>query len=493
MSVQKLSGGTAEKNVFREHSVFMAFRKVDRAPLRFTDRGEVSEELTASLKAYFTRNGRITDLMAEEAEDFFHALKGEDRWLACDCEICGTAERSPLLHAVEGIILRRNPPRTVDSSRVGQHTDCCDFVAARGRPNSDEDNTCKFVEPDRRPREVTTFGLLRRFRTTRNDREGVHRENGKVADRTRSSTHAHLLLTLLDRAKINRWDYGAPSKNLSEQYTAMRNAAAELPIADNLNVGDLIISSPKLIGREDQCQEVLEEPYTLRSKIAAKAVEWPSGSRPHGFLCTRVDKFAGGVIDFGPNHFRRSMQNKPHVFAECRDVMVGPFIALISYACATPTDSIYDPFGCYAQPCVASDDCAPVDSTYEKRTLGFLRSVQRTEAASKGARFNIVKPLFDLTVTMPNGQEELCRPDFILEVLGRDGGIERKIVVETMGRQDDPEYDESKRTTHPRMHRINGSSILVTHNVSTTGDERTPDDTIFFSRLYKALRSAPVA
>lgn len=471
----------------------MPFHKVDRSPLSFTNKGELTEDLTTSLKAYFTRNGRLTDLMAEEAEDFFHVLKAEDRWLACDCRICSSAEKSPLLHPVEGIILRRNPQRTVNGSPVGQHTNSCDFVTTRGRPNSDEKNTSKFIEPDRRPREVTTFGLLRPFKTDQKDREGVHRQNRTVSDRTRSSTHAHLLLTLLDRAKINRWEYGAPSKNLFEQYTAIRAAAAELPIAENLFVGDLIISSPRMIGRKNQCREVLEQPYTLRSKIAAKAVEWPVGSRPHGFLCTRVDRFADGKIHFGADHFPRPMQNKPHVFAECRDVMVGPFIALVSYACATPADTIYEPFGCYAQPCVDDDDCAPVDSTYEKRTLAFLRSVQRTEAASAGVRFNIVKPLFDLSVTMPDGRAELCRPDFILEIVGRNGEIERKIIVETMGRQDDPEYDESKRITHPRMERINGSSILVPHNVYTTVDERTPDDTIFFSRLYQALRSATAA
>lgn len=466
----------------------MVFRRVEQVPLEFVLDGEVDADLTAALKAYFTRHGDLTDTMAEEAEDFFHDLKARQQWLACDCEESNDVTEVPLLDPVEGMILRRHPVRTIGQRLIRKHDEHCVFVQARGKLNSDGDNTQKFVEPERRPRLVNSFSLVRSFRTRPPDGNGHLRTNpGSRRERTRSSTHAHLLLTLLDRAKLNRWDYNATPRNLSDQYTAIRDAAADLDIGDDLKVGDLIISTPKLIGRADDCEQGVENPITLRQKIASKARSWPNGSRPHGFLCTRVAGFAEGLIDFGLGHYKRKMENKPHVFAECRDVMTGPYIALISYACRTPNDTLYEPYGCFAQPCLASDDCAPVDSSFEKRTLEYLRSVQKSEKRTAGVRFNILKPLFDISVRMEDGSEQFCRPDFILEVLGNDGRIRRKIVVETMGLQDD-EYEASKNNTHPRMRRIDDASILVEHVVTETPPELTPNDSAFFRRLYVALR-----
>jgi len=466
----------------------MVFRRVEQVPLGFVLDGEVDADLTAALKAYFTRLGHLTDTMAEEAEEFFHDLKARQQWLACDCEESNDASEVPLLDPVDGMILRRHPVRTIGRPLVRKHDEDCVFVQARGKLNSDGNNTQKFVEPERRPRVVNSFSLVRPFKTRSPDGD-VHLRNSRASslEGTRSSTHAHLLLTLLDKAKVNRWDCDATHRNLSRQYTAIRDAAADLNIGDGLNVGDLIISSPKVIGPVEDCELVSEKPTTLRSMIASKAPGWPTGSRPHGFLCTRVEGFAEGSIDFGRTHYKRKMENKPHVFGECREVMTGPYIALISYACRTPNDTLYEPYGCFAQPCVASDDCAPVDSTFEKRTLEYLMSVQKSERRAAGVRFNIVKPLFDISVRMEDGGEQFCRPDFILEVLGNDGRIERKIVVETMGVQDD-DYEASKKNTHPRMRRIDGASILVKHVVTETPPELTSNDKTFFRRLYVALR-----
>ncbi|AYG59934.1 hypothetical protein [Rhizobium jaguaris] len=458
----------------------MPFKRVDRAPFRFADNCDVDGNLTAPIKAYFTRHGELTDTMAEEVEDLFHDLKFRNQWLACDCKRYTELKFAPLLHPVEGIILRRHPSRP-------EHDEYCVFVQSRGKLNANADNTQKFIDPERRPRQVNTFGLVRAFRGASPVRSPVIPRDGTRDDRTRSSSHAHLLLTLLDRAKINRWKFGEQRRSLKEQYEAIREAALELPLGGGKSVGDLIISSPKLIGRSEHSFTAVSEPVTLRQKIASAAEGWPGTGRPHGFLCTRVNRFEKGTVVFGSDHFSRPMANKPHVFAECKDVMTGPYISLISYAKGTPNDTVYEPYGCFAQPCLSGTDCAPVDSEYEKRTLGLLSWVQKKEREKGGIRFDIWKPLFDIAVRMEKGDLEMCRPDFVLEVRNEGGHLMKTIVVETMGFQEDLVYERSKEITHPRMRRVNGGAMLVPHVVATMSKSLTSDDKDFLAKLRLAF------
>ena len=64
----------------------------------------------------------------------------------------------------------------------------------------------------------------------------------------------------------------------------------------------------------------------------------------------------------------------------------------------------------YAQPIVASDCPAPVDSHYERRAFGTLRTTLRILSATfPDTGFELEKPLFEIET--PDGP---CLPDFLI-------------------------------------------------------------------------------
>ena len=98
----------------------------------------------------------------------------------------------------------------------------------------------------------------------------------------------------------------------------------------------------------------------------------------------------------------------------------------------------------YAQPIVASDCPVPVDSHYERRAFGTLRTTLRVLSREfPDAAFKIEKPVFDIET--PDGP---CLPDFLIRA--RCGCDEVTFVVEVMGFER-PEYLRGKEVTHPRM------------------------------------------
>ena len=134
-----------------------------------------------------------------------------------------------------------------------------------------------------------------------------------------------------------------------------------------------------------------------------------------------------------------------------------------------------------AHPIVAANCPIPVDSHYERRALGSLRSLVRnlTESANLknalggGVRVELEKPLirtevaggpclpdFLITVTRPGAYSHLPEGPGHPKHRGRFNPRDRvRYVVEVMG-FDDEEYERDKEETHHRMRRIGPVSCM---------------------------------
>lgn len=89
----------------------------------------------------------------------------------------------------------------------------------------------------------------------------------------------------------------------------------------------------------------------------------------------------------------------------------------------------------------------PVESDLERKTLDTILSVlrwycHRTEGTPVQP-VTVFKPLFDM---MSDDPEKACRPDFIVSLPNG-----KKVVVESMGMEDDANYLERKSRSHPKM------------------------------------------
>ena len=110
----------------------MVFKRVNRSPLEIVEDAQLDADMTAAIKAYFTRHGKLSDLLAEEVEDLFYNIKSSEQWVLCDCRRYRDLDTAPLLHPVEGPILRRH---------IGEkgHIEGCAFLEPKGeRPLSED-------------------------------------------------------------------------------------------------------------------------------------------------------------------------------------------------------------------------------------------------------------------------------------------------------------------------------------------------------------------
>ena len=134
-----------------------------------------------------------------------------------------------------------------------------------------------------------------------------------------------------------------------------------------------------------------------------------------------------------------------------------------------------------AQPIVATDCAIPVDSHYERRALGSLRSLvgnleksgKLKKALGGAVRVELEKPLtrtevaggpclpdFLITVSRPGAYSHLPRGPGHPKHHGRFNPRDRaRYVVEVMG-FDDEDYERDKEETHPRMERIGPVSCM---------------------------------
>lgn len=130
------------------------------------------------------------------------------------------------------------------------------------------------------------------------------------------------------------------------------------------------------------------------------------------------------------------------------------------------------PVHAYAHPVLSRTVLLAVDSGLERIAAETLLRQINYWASDKGpgVHVQLEKPLFPEDA----GEGLYCQPDFVLWLPAG-----RRIVVEVMGLEKDPDYLASKAVTHPRMRRLRGVVDLV--------EFRPDDDPFTFGRRLTSL------
>ncbi len=240
--------------------------------LRLTCRGEVAElrELTAdedlALRRAFGRYGKIEDRTIGAAVVRRHQHSGAGRWFLCDC--LGDVPQPPALIPVTEDHVRRHTEVPWPA-----HDLACDFY----RDQAEQRLICgSYTCPaPRKP-----IPLVTRYKSAEHTKAAV---TGRSRDRHRGRL-ATLLMMLLEKAGLTRIDPGQPLPSIADQYRALRTAAREIELEE-----DVILAS-------FFCTYLPALPE-LMAKIARTPPErFRRSHRPHGLLATMAAEAAEGQI-----------------------------------------------------------------------------------------------------------------------------------------------------------------------------------------------------
>ena len=343
-------------------------------------------------------------------------------WLGCDCRM--EAGRRP---AVAPCCNHRGTDfLRVLGGRHVPHDERCIFHRTHAR-RRDEGSR------DRPPRKAPQgyFGVLRdRAEEQRVSQPGGRSDEGGERTGVWRSAMSQRLLMLNERAGLNRLPQAGADPD--RWLDAIREQAAEIEIAPGRLLSDLWFPHVGMWNRRQ-----------VHARVRAAAKDWPAGHKPQGFLCWVVwDVDAHGVGTEERN-------NRVDVVSAVGRPVVGgnpvraPYLFLGAVGLRDERAG-YECLAACAHPIVASDCPVPVDSHYERRAFGTLRTTLKVlQGAFPDAAFEIEKPVFEIgTAKGP------CLPDFLIRA--RRGGDVATFVVEVMGFER-PDYLRGKEVTHPRM------------------------------------------
>lgn len=353
----------------------------------------------------------------------------KDAWVACDCldQVEGAARNPPILTPVQkdGVYhLRRNAKRA-------EHTDQCPFKWEEGELGG-EGGGSRSGGGLKRP---VDFLLYTREDAIASDGHGTLGNRSPSAPRRNALQER--MFTLLEDAGLNVQN-GEPTGNT---WGELQRVANRIKLVGDFRLSDVLWSRPDALTS-----------FWARTKFhqIAKADEWPANVPVQGFVLTSATAVEGKTITFGTVG-SIEVETPVSIYSGAQRA-TGPFLVLVSLKYDRKTDAV-KAYRAYAHPRFFERgghewSYTPVDSDYERKALGALLWV-----AKKGREHDIdllvEKPLFDLE---PEVGGPTCRPDFLI----RYG--DRRIVVETMG-SDEDEYLDRKTRTHATMEKI-GKVIL---------------------------------
>ena len=293
----------------------------------------------------------------------------------------------------------------------------------------------------------------------------VNRKSRGLWQGQRPRTMRGILWTLMHTARLHRLAV-ADGFSSSRRWLAAIGKAAEqfyLP-PRKVPASEFLFTDPKSWNSGE-----------VGRRLDAAGQDWPEFEDPFALLCW----FARDVSEYEVNDTNRELGHVRVRTPVVRPIIgdnpvIGPYLFLG----VVERSGDGRRWGCTkacVHPIVAANCPIPVDSHYERRALGSLRSLVRNleksgklkKALGGAVRVELEKPLirtevsggpclpdFLITVTRPNAYSHLLQGPGHPKHHGRFNPRDRaRYVVEVMG-FDDEEYERDKEETHPRMRRI---------------------------------------
>ena len=305
----------------------------------------------------------------------------------------------------------------------------------------------------------------------------VNRKSRGLSQGQRPRTMRGVLWTLMHTARLNTLavadGFSSSEKDLAatkEWLPAIEKAAEQFYLPPEVPASEFLFTDPKSwnsgkVGRRlDNARRdrpEFEEPFALLCWFARDVNEYEVNGRNREL----------GHVTVRTPVVRQSIGGKP---------VRGPYLFL-GVVERSGDGRRWECTKACAHPIVAAHCPIPVDSHYERRALGSLRSLVRnlTESAKLkkalggAVRVELEKPLirtevaggpclpdFLITVTRPGAYSHLPEGPGHPKHHGRFNPRDRaRYVVEVMGFKD-PGYERDKEETHPRMRRIGPVSCM---------------------------------
>ena len=292
----------------------------------------------------------------------------------------------------------------------------------------------------------------------------VHRKSRGLWQGQPPRTMRGILWTLMHTARLHRLAVADGYSSSRGWLAAIEKAAEQFYLPPKVPASEFLFTDPKSWNSGE-----------VGRRLDAAGQDWPEFEEPFALLCW----FARDVSECEVNDTNRELGHVRVRTPVVRPIIgdnpvIGPYLFL-GVVERSGDGRRWECTKACAQPIVATDCAIPVDSHYERRALGSLRSLVRNltksgklkKALGGGVRVELEKPLtrtevaggpclpdFLITVTRPGAYSHLPQGPGHPKHHGRFNPRDRaRYVVEVMG-FDDEEYERDKEETHPRMRRI---------------------------------------
>ena len=311
---------------------------------------------------------------------------------------------------------------------------------------------------------------------------------------------------LMQRAGLNLLGAEERRPPPEEWLAAIMEAAGSLYLPPRVPASGYLFTDPAVWRSDDEA-----------ARLEKAAADWPEEGPPRAYLCWPVEEVSGCAVDPG---------REGHVEAArpviCPSIggrpVIGPYLFLGAITRAA------DGWKCVnacARPIAALDCPVPVDSDYERQTVGALWPMVRTLAGNREfaaliggvPRVRLEKPL-----TLIRTRIGTCIPDFLVSAFRpgthdlppgdpKDPGYLQRFdprnranyVIEVMGFAD-RKYEESKKRTHPRMELLGELKLMQgrefdspDNGIDRQREELTAEIALDLLKRWRRGRAGPAA
>ena len=327
------------------------------------------------------------------------------------------------------------------------------------------------------------FKLLPRANANRGDTDAdspVHRKSRGLSQGQRPWTMRGILWTLMHTARLHTLAVADGFPSSRGWLAAIGKAAEQFYLPPKVPASEFLFTDPKSWNSGE-----------VGRRLDAAGQDLPEFEEPFALLCWPALDVSEYEVNGRSRELGHMKVHTPVVRPIIGDKPVrGPYLFL-GVVERSEDGRRWECTKACAQPIVATDCPIPVDSHYERRALGSLRSLVRNlEKSGKlkktlggAVRVELEKPLtrtevaggpclpdFLITVTRPNAYSHLPKGPGHPKHHGRFNPRDRaRYVVEVMG-FDDEDYERDKEETHPRMERIGPVSCMEGRKFDSAGN-----------------------